>query len=220
MFISSRVEIKGKLKIVPQDQKESLNATAFDLPSPRISEIVLRTPNFEKMKDWYQLVLSAKPSFEYELEQERPAERTTKVENFRRLCFLRVFSQFPYTQVLALFDVPGLPVSENHSGLHHMQFREASLEHLVRRYEMLSAAGIAPYQSFNHGPSISFYYKDPDGNLAEMSGPSYEAEADYLAFFKTPAFAKNPAGVEIDAADFVARFRRGEDRRKLVSLPE
>ena len=205
---------------MPQGQTESLNATALALPSPRISEIVLRTPNFEKMKDWYQLVLSAKPSFEHELEQERPAGRATKVENFRRLCFLRVFSQFPYTQVLALFDVPGLAVSENHSGLHHMQFREASLEHLVTRYEMLSAAGIAPYQSFNHGPSTSFYYEDPDGNLAEMSGPNYEAEADYLAFFKSAAFAKNPAGVEIDAADFVARFLAGEERRKLVGLPE
>jgi len=205
---------------VPQNQKEVLISTALELPSPRISEIVLRTPNFEKMKDWYQLVLSASPSFEYELEQERSAERTTKVENFRRLCFLRVFSQFPYTQVLALFDVPGLPVSEKHSGLHHMQFREASLDHLVKRYEMLSAAGIVPYQSFNHGPSMSFYYEDPDGNLAEMSGPNYEIEADYLAFFKSAAFAKNPAGVEIDAADFVSRFLKGEDHRELVGLPE
>ncbi len=194
--------------------------SALELPSPRISEIVLRTTNFERMKDWYQAVLSAKPSFEYELPEERPLSKTTKVENFKRLCFLRVFSEFPYTQVLALFDVPGLAVSEKHSGLHHMQFREASLERLVTRYEVLLAAGIKPYQSFNHGPSTSFYYEDPDGNLAELSGPNYESEAEYLNFFKTPAFAKNPAGLEIDADDFVRRYRAGEDRRQLVLLAE
>jgi catechol 2,3-dioxygenase-like lactoylglutathione lyase family enzyme len=194
--------------------------STLELPSPRISEIVLRTTNFERMKEWYQAVLSAKPSFEYELPEERPQSKTTKVENFKRLCFLRVFSEFPYTQVLALFDVPGLAVSEKHSGLHHMQFREASLERLVTRYEVLFATGIKPYQSFNHGPSTSFYYEDPDGNLAELSGPNYESEAEYLNFFKTPAFARNPAGLEIDAHDFARRYRAGEDQRALVLLAE
>ena len=193
---------------------------ANPLQSPRISEIVLRTSKFEELKNWYELVLNAKPNFEYELDHERPADRTTKVENFSRICFLRVFSQFPYTQVLAVFEVPGQPVSAAHSGLHHMQFREASLDHLVQRYEMLAEKGVLPYQSFNHGPSMSFYYEDPDGNLAEISGPNYEAEADYLNFFKTKAFAKNPAGVEVDARDFVSKFRAGADRRALVSLPE
>jgi hypothetical protein len=90
------------------------------LPSPRISEIVLRTSNFDVMRAWYQTVLSADPSFEYDVPGGR-SHGTTKVLNFHRLCFLRVFSEFPYTQVPALFEIPNLGKPDGKSGLHHMQ---------------------------------------------------------------------------------------------------
>jgi catechol 2,3-dioxygenase-like lactoylglutathione lyase family enzyme len=198
-----------------QDTKAPTNSA---LPSPRISEIVLRTSNFDVMRSWYQTVLSAEPSFEYDVPGGGPHGQT-KVLNFHRLCFLRIFSEFPYTQVLALFELPNLKKPDGTSGLHHMQFRHASLKEWADRYEHLKKVGIAPYQSFNHGPSTSCYYEDPDGNLAEISGPNYLTDAEYRDFFASPGFARNPAGVEIDVDKFVARLRAGEDRRQLVQLP-
>jgi catechol 2,3-dioxygenase-like lactoylglutathione lyase family enzyme len=204
--------------------QENLNLSpqtaATALPSPRISEIVLRTPNFETMRSWYRAVLSAEPSFEYDVPGGGPHGPGRAVD-FHRLCFLRVFSEFPYTQVLALFELPELQkVSTRAAGLHHMQFRHASLDDWADRYEYLAAMGTIPYQSFNHGPSMSCYYEDPDGNLVEISGPNYSSDAEYRAFFASPGFARNPAGVEVDIAQFVARLRAGEDRRALVALPD
>lgn len=198
----------------------SPNLSAATVPSPRISEIVLRTSNFEAMRIWYQTVLSVEPSFEYEAPGGGPHGEQRAV-NFHRLCFLRIFSGFPYTQVMALFEIPDLerPTSST-SGLHHMQFRQASLDEWASRYESLAEIGIVPAQTFNHGPSMSCYYEDPDGNFVEISGPNYIADAEYRAFFASPEFAKNPAGVEVDVAQFVARLRAGEDRRVLVKLPD
>jgi hypothetical protein len=71
-----------------------------------------------------------------------------------------------------------------------MQFRHASLKEWAARYEHLKKAGITPYQSFNHGPSMSCYYEDPDGNLAEISGPNYLTDAEYRDFFASPGFAR------------------------------
>lgn len=193
-------------------------ATA-SIPSPRISEIVLRTSNFDAMQSWYQTVLSAEPSFEYRTPG-GGAHSDTKSLNFHRLCFLRIFSEFPYTQVLALFEIPDLQrPTGGTSGLHHMQFRQASLDEWADRYERLADVGITPAETYNHGPSMSCYYEDPDGNLAEFSGPNFTTDAEYRAFFASPEFARNPAGVAVEVEDFVKRLRAGEDRRTLVKLP-
>jgi hypothetical protein len=193
------------------------SATA-DLAPPRISEIVLKTSRFDVMRDWYQLVLSATRTFEYDVPGQKPHGEDRAV-NFHRLCFLRIFWQFPYTEVLALFEIPDLRNVERSTGLHHMQFRLASLDALADRHERLSRFGIEPYKSYNHGPSTSLYYEDPDANLVELSGPNFESEDDYKAFFSSPGFAKNPAGVPIDLAAFIAALRSGADRRELVRLP-
>jgi catechol-2,3-dioxygenase len=193
---------------------------AQDLPAPRISEIVLRTSQFDKMLQWYQLVLSTKPSFEYDVPGGGPHGNSRAVD-FHKLRFLRVFSEFPYTQVLALFEIPDLEKpSIKVGGLHHMQFRHASLNDWVKRHDFLKEKGIVPYQTFNHGPSMSLYYEDPDGNLAEISAPNYTSDAEYKNFFASPAFARNPAGIEVDTEAFIARFKAGEDRMKLVALPD
>ena len=196
-----------------------INSTATaDLAPPRISEIVLKTSRFDVMRDWYQLVLSATRTFEYDVPGQKPHGDDRAVD-FHRLCFLRIFWQFPYTEVLALFEVPDLCKVERSTGLHHMQFRLGSLDALADRHERLSGFGIEPYKSYNHGPSTSFYYEDPDANLVELSGSNFESEEAYKAFFSSPGFAKNPAGVLIDPAAFIAALRSGADRDELVRLP-
>lgn len=191
-------------------------ALTADLGPVRISEIILRTANFDAMRIWYRRVLGAKPA----LELEREHGNEGKVDNFHRLCFLRIYASFPYTEVVGLFEVPGVKPSEQAAGLHHSQFRIASLEGLFARYERLKSAGIRPYQSFNHGPAMSFYYEDPDGNLVELNAPNFETEEEYLDYFRTPAFRKNVAGIEIDPDAIVARFRGGAKLSELVRMPD
>lgn len=188
--------------------------------TPRISEIVLRTSRYEEMRSWYGAFLSMPPALETSVsppsfdgsERAAPPPAT-------RLAFFRVFEEYPFAQVIALFEEHGLgPVVETHGGLHHMQFLQGDLDAWADRYDLLKAEGIVPNQTFNHGPSMSCYYKDPDGNVVELSARNYADQAAYFRFITSPAFAANPAGNLVDPDDFVRRLRSGEDRSELVAI--
>jgi catechol 2,3-dioxygenase-like lactoylglutathione lyase family enzyme len=199
-----------------------LGELTLDLPAPRLSEIVLRTSHYEAMKAWYQAALSVKPIYEY-VPPDWDAQRLRKQEKLDpeiRLCFLRVHTDYPYTQVIAIFDVPDLAPSETSNGLHHLQLRHQSIDALLLRYERLRAAGITPYKTFNHGPATSFYYEDFDGNLVEFSAVNFPTEGGYLGYFRTEAYRRNPGGVPIDADALLARRRAGEELADLTRMPE
>ena len=100
-----------------------------------------------------------------------------------------------------------------------MQFRYGSLGILVESYERLRNAGVRPFRSANHGPGTSLYYRDPDGNVVELSATNFDTEAEYLAYFDSEAFRRNISGVEIDPDDFAARCRSGVAQRDLVRVP-
>lgn len=166
----------------------------------RISEIVLRTARYREIRDWYQTVLEVDPFMDTD-----------------RVCFRRLHSDYPYTQVLAIFNRPELAGEERSgAGLDHMQFRCESVAELLQRYERLRARGIVPHRSMNHGPGTSFYYRDPDGNVVELSAANFETEAEYLAYFASDRFKANISGVAVEPDDLLARFRSGVPLEELV----
>ncbi len=198
--------------------REKLASLNADLTPVRISEIVLKTSRFEELKLWYQGVLGVAPFYEH-----NPAagtsggqERATDI----RLCFIRLHLDHPYAQMLAIFEIPGTrdaPGSD--PGLHHMQFRNASMQELFTRYERLKALGILPHRTANHGPGTSFYYRDPDQNVVELSANNFATVEEYKAYFTSESYKRNPSGIEIDADDYVARFRSGTPLAELVRIP-
>lgn len=172
-------------------------------PGPlQISEIILRTSRFDALKNWYQVFFGGlRPNLETDT-----GGRMKSVPHIERLCFLRIHAAFPYTQVLGIFEVPGADVAPRmHAGLDHMQFRERSLADLFARYAMLKDQGVTPTHCFNHGPSSSFYYRDPDGNTVELSAVNFATEQEYLAFFGSDAFRQNVEGHPIDPEQFIAQ---------------
>lgn len=105
------------------------------------------------------------------------------------------------------------------SGMDHFQMQFASIHNLFDRYEALATHGIVPTRSANHGPSTSFYYRDPDGNRVELSVKNYASEAETLAFMQSEAFRRNPAGIDIDPAEYVGRYREGVSLEVLRRIP-
>jgi catechol 2,3-dioxygenase-like lactoylglutathione lyase family enzyme len=169
------------------------------------------------MKDWYQAVLSLTPAYEY-MPPDWNARRgdhhdfLATLASPVRLCFLRLHSDYPYTQVVALFEIASSRRAEDSAGLHHFQFRQASLDDLFLRFERLREVGVVPVRCMDHGPSTSFYYEDPDGNFVELSATNFEHESDYVAFFGSAAFAANPGGVTIEPADYISAHRKAEGK--------
>ena len=187
----------------------------------RFSEVVLRTLHFERLREWYRTLLGVDPYFERTPSAEDLANAIPGLSRAAdlQLAFFRVHLDYPYTQVLGIFRVPELvDASSNTPGMHHMQLRHASLGELFDRYERLKAAGITPHRTANHGPGTSFYYRDPDGNMVELSAANFDTEAEYLAYLASDAYRQNPSGLEIDADEYLARFRRGVPQMELVRI--
>ncbi|NLD56269.1 MAG: hypothetical protein GX652_16595 [Burkholderiaceae bacterium] len=200
--------------------KDAAASDTAKLTPPRLSEVVLKTSRYGEMKAWYETVLGVKAHFEHTPPdwERRRANLTERLPLELKLCFIRVAHAYPYSQVLALFDYPDLREPEGTSGLHHLQFRNADLLELLRRYEGLRERGIRPYKSFNHGPATAFYFDDPDGNLVELSAANFPTEAEYLAFMKSPQFAANPVGVAVDPDELIDRMHAGEAVDQLARI--
>lgn len=187
-------------------------------PAPQFSEVVLKTSNFARMKDWYENLLQVKAFFV------RDDAKQASWTGAWGIAFIRLYHQHPYTQVLGLFEVPAVSGKadglKGEPGLHHMQLRHQGLDHLFSRFEALRAQGIVPERAWNHGPGTSFYYRDPDGNMVELSAVNYADEEAYLAYYRSESYRRNVSGIEIDPGEYVARYRSGVTQQELVRMPE
>ncbi|MGE5268891.1 MAG: VOC family protein [Thiohalocapsa sp.] len=180
----------------------------------RFGEVVLKTSQYEALKAWYSQVLDAKPMFESQRREDLGPG------TMRQMCTIRPYAEFPFTETLVILDFAEL--QENNqtvSGMDHFQMQFGSIDDLFDRYEALAAHGIVPTRSANHGPATSFYYRDPDGNRVELSVKNYATEAETLAFMQSEAFRRNPAGIDVDPAEYVGRYRAGVPLEQLRQIP-
>ena len=76
-----------------------------------------------------------------------------------------------------------------------------------------------PVRTINHGPTVSMYYKDPDGNQVELQVDAFD-KAGAASYFDTEPFHKNPIGVLFDADKMVADYEAGVPEADLLRRPE
>ncbi len=69
---------------------------------------------------------------------------------------------------------------------------------LLGTYRRLKGLGILPYRPIHHGPTVSLYYRDPDGTAVELQVDAFPAKAEAARFLQTDAFRANPIGVAFD----------------------
>lgn len=184
----------------PEASPQAVRAERAISPA-RLAHVVLRTTQYETMLDWYKTVLCAWTTFE------APGA----------LCFLTYDDEhhrIAIGNVPTLAERPAMAV-----GLEHIAFTYATLAHLVATYERLKALGIEPYWTINHGPTISFYYRDPDNNQIELQVDNFATIEETNAFLAAE-FPKNPIGVNIDPDDFVRRFHEGVSEPELRTRPD
>lgn len=86
-----------------------------------------------------------------------------------------------------------------------MQLRNASPGILCERYRRLRRDGVQPHRAMDHGPSTSFYYRDPDGNVVEIAAGNFSSGDRMLESFTKESYRRNPGGDPIDPEAFAAR---------------
>ena len=185
-------------------------------PPVQFSEVILKTSRFAEMKEWWETITDMRAFFV------RSDAKKASWTGAWNIAFIRLYMSYPYTQVFGIFEIPAVQGKADNQGgqpgLHHMQLRHAGLDHLFSRYEALGARGILPVRAFNHGPGTSFYYLDPDGNTVELSAANFVRESDYLAYFQSESYRRNVSGIEIDAAEYIGRYRAGTPQEELVRI--
>jgi catechol 2,3-dioxygenase-like lactoylglutathione lyase family enzyme len=163
------------------------------------AHFVLRTSNRAPLRDWYLKVLNARQVFENE--------------------YISFISYDDEHHRVAFVQIPGLEKAPDKAwGLAHVAYTFADLGQLLSTYRRLKADGIVPVRTINHGPTVSMYYKDPDGNQVELQVDAFD-KAGAAGYFHTEPFAKNPIGVLFDADKMVADYEAGVPEAELLRRP-
>jgi catechol-2,3-dioxygenase len=168
------------------------------LPPAKLAHFVLRTPNFEAMRAWYQTVLAAKAVFE---------------NGF--LCFMTYDDEH---HRVALVNTPDAELrKEGSAGVDHIAFTFTDLGGLLGTFARLKSDEIEPHWCINHGPTTSLYYRDPDSNQIELQVDNFTTPAETDAFIGSDVFKQNPIGVEFDPQHLLERYENGDPIEELVT---
>lgn len=164
------------------------------------AHFVVRTSNFEGMRRWYQTALNAEV-----------------VHDNGQLCFMTYDDEH---HRLALVNVPGLHAPDAGSwGLAHVAYSYKTLRQLLSTYVRLRDEGILPVRPINHGPTVSLYYKDPDGTAVEFQVDAFSSKAEAASYFQSDEFKDNPIGVLFDPEELVRAYEAGVPEKELMRRP-
>jgi catechol-2,3-dioxygenase len=171
------------------------------IPTPRLAHVVLRTKKYQEMQDFWITLLNAEVAYKND-----------------SVCFLRYDDEH---HRIAIATHAGLDdVSPSAVGLDHIAFTFESFGDLIRTYLRLEAAGLTPTWTVNHGPTLSMYYTDPDGNRGELQIDRFRTVEEANAFMASEIFERNPIGITLDPADLARRFLAGEPVESLTAYQD
>jgi catechol-2,3-dioxygenase len=183
-----------------EDRARSLASDRGRVVPKQLAHVVRRTARFDELVAWYVAVLGAEV-----------------VHSDGMLAFLTYDEEHHRIAIAAL---PGLSAAEPMAvGTDHIAFTYADLGDLLYTYVRLKQQGIQPFWCINHGPTTSFYYKDPDGSKVELQIDNLPTQESIDVWMRSAAFAANPIGVVIDPEELLARYRAGEEFASLVAQP-
>ena len=168
-----------------------------DITPSFFAHAVLKTSRFEEMVTHWKTMLNATIAHEDPM-----------------FCFMTYDDEH---HRLAIIGMPDLQDNDGQTaGLDHLAYTYASIDDLIATYDRLKAVGITPGWCVNHGPTLSLYYKDPDGNKAELQIDLFSSAEEANEFMRSDAFTENPIGIKFDPEELFARYRAGEALEQLT----
>lgn len=151
-----------------------------------LAHVVLRTTpqTYEPMIQFYLNLLNAS------------IVHTTPV-----LTFLRYDEEHHRIAIIQTPETQPKPKDIGYAGLDHIAFTYPTLTALAQQYTYLKTlpTPLKPMWAVNHGPTTSFYYRDPDGNKVELQVDNFDMPEEADAFMKGPLYGQNPMGTDFDA---------------------
>jgi catechol-2,3-dioxygenase len=167
----------------------------------RFSHVVLQSYDMPRLYAWYQAAFD----LDVLARSERAVIATYDDEHHR----------FAFTQL------PGkTPVERPRSPLKHVAYAYTGLGDLVTQYRHMKALGHKPVECVNHGPTLSFYYEDPDGNGVEFFVDRFATMDEAKAFIGSAVFQKNLFGYLVDPEEVCRQFDRGVPSAEIMNYDQ
>jgi catechol-2,3-dioxygenase len=173
------------------------------MPSPaRFAHYVLRTNRLEELTRWYCTLLDAHVVF-----------------TDGKLTFI-TYDQEHHRLALVAAETYADKPAETQVGFFHAAFAYESLGALLDNFDRVRRIGIEPVRCINHGPTLSFYYRDPDRNDVELQVDAFATSEEATAFMQGEHFARNPIGVLLDPDELLLSHRGGAPDATLLQRPD
>jgi catechol-2,3-dioxygenase len=161
---------------------------------PKFHHFNLKTTRLQEMIDWYSALVGAEVRFQDDV----GAWLSNDEANHR----------------IALLAFPGFvddPEKETRTGMHHSAFEYDTFEDLNASYLRLRQTGITPDICIDHGMTLSYYYKDPDGNRVELQCDVFGDWAKSAEWMHTSEeFRSNPIGRFVEPHQIAEAAASGE----------
>jgi len=184
---------------IPQSSTRQKLEPALFRPS-KLAHVVLRTARFHETRSWYLTVLGAEVAFEND-----------------DVVFLRYDDEHHRIGIIHARDAT--PMDNRTAGVEHVSFTFAELGQLLATYLRLKQQRIVPFWPIIHGPTVSLYYRDPNGVKVELQYDVFRTAQEVDAFFAEGNYVENFMGVIFDPDDMVRRFEAGEPESSLTKRP-
>jgi catechol-2,3-dioxygenase len=115
---------------------------------------------------------------------------------------------------IALLAFPNFvedPDKDTHTGMHHSAFEYDGFGALNASYLRLRDAGITPELCLDHGMTLSYYYRDPDGNHVELQCDNFGDWSQSKRWMReSDTFRANPIGQFVDPERIASAAAQGE----------
>ena len=161
---------------------------------PAFHHVNLKTTRLQEMIDWYRAVVGAEVVFK----DTTGAWLSNDAANHR-------------IALLAFPEFVDDPDKDTRTGMHHSAFEYRGFEDLNSTYLRLREESIEPDVCIDHGMTLSYYYRDPDGNRVELQVDNFgdwDASKEWMR--TSPNFRANPIGVFVDPARIAEAAASGE----------
>ena len=173
---------------------------AGPLRPAKLSHVVLRTARLKPARDWYLATLNGQVQYEDE-----------------SVCFLTYDTEH---HRIGIVQMPGVTDGANTgAGLEHISFAYGDLGQLLANYRRLKTLGVEPYWTINHGPTISLYYRDPDGNRIELQYDVFSTADDANRFIANH-YGENFMGIIFDPEEMIRQYEAGLSLQEIVARPK
>jgi catechol 2,3-dioxygenase len=172
---------------------------------PTLHHVGVTTRHLERMVDWYSKVLGMVTIYSPTSD---PLDSKSAVA--MSIAFV---SNDKANHRIAIISLPELKDDTDKKGqvkLQHVAFEYATIDDLLNSYMRIKKLGIEPILTTDHGPTIAFYYKDPDGNTIELfvdNFDNWDRSREYMQ--SSPDYHKNPIGTFVDAEKLLVAHRAG-----------